>query len=103
MADTTNYFVWKQLINTISLSNSRCDINTTQKIIQGILDDMKQVEVNPNPFFKCKVEQMVFLIKTLSFLDDNNKEPLQNGINELCMMCQEYITEQNNKNELQTY
>ena len=96
MTDTTNYFVWKQLINAISLSNSRCTIKTTQKIIQGILDDMKQ-ESNPNPFFKCKVEQMVFLIKTLSFLDDNNKEPLQNGINELCILCQKYIAEQNSK------
>ena len=90
MTDTTNYFVWKQLINAISLSNSRCSIETTQKVIQGILDDMKQ-EVNPNLFFKCKIEQMAFLIKTLSFLDDNNKEPLQNGINDLCKMCQEYL------------
>jgi len=96
MTDTTNLFVWKQLINAISLSNSRCSIETTQKVIQGILDDMKQ-EVNPNPFFKCKIEQMAFLIKTLSFLDDNNKEPLQNGINDLCKMCQEYIAEQNSK------
>lgn len=96
MTDTTNYFVWKQLINTILLSNARCSIKTTQKLLLGVLDDMKH-DVNTNLFIKCKIEQMVFLIKTLSFLDDNNKEPLQNGIKELCMMCQEYIAEQNSK------
>jgi hypothetical protein len=97
MANTTNYFVWMQLINTISLSNSRCDIKTTKDIIQGILDDMNGIE-NPNPFFKCKIEQMLFLHKTLSFLDETNKDPLKTGINELCEMCQQHIKEQTNKN-----
>ena len=95
MANTTNYFVWKQVINAISLSNSRCDTKTTKNVIQGIMDDINDME-NPNPFFKCKIEQMVFLHKTLSFLDETNKKPLQNGINELCEMCHQYIKEQTN-------
>ncbi len=97
MANTTNFFVWKQLINAISLSNSRCNTKTTKNIIQSIMDDINNME-NPNPFFKCKIEQMVFLHKTLSFLDETNKKPLQNGINELCEMCYQYIKEQTNTN-----
>lgn len=96
MSETTNYFIWKQVINAISLSNSGCETNTTQKILQGIMDDMNKMETS-NPFFKCKIEQMLFLFKTLSFLGESNKEPLQNGINELCDMCHQYIKEQNSK------
>lgn len=94
MTDNTNYFVWQMLVNTISVANSRCTIKSTHKIIQGIVDNINQGE-KTNPFFKCKIEQMLFLMNTLSYLDDKNKKPLQKGIRELCDMCQEYIKEQN--------
>lgn len=95
MTETSNYYVWKQLINAISLSNSRCESKTTQIIIQDIMDDMNDKSKSDfnNPFFKCKIEQMLFLFKSLSFLDESNKRPLQNGIEELCKICQQHIKE----------
>ena len=96
MTETTNYFLWKELFNAISLSNNTCSLKTTQKIIQEIVDDINQEET-PHLFFKCKLEQMLFLMNTLSYLDNNNKKPIQKGINGLCDMCQEYIKERISK------
>lgn len=92
LSPNSNYFVWEQLINVIILSNERCDTKTTKKIVVGIMTDLNNSN-DPNPFFKCKIEQMLFLYKTLSFLGEKDSKPLKDGIAELCHMCKNYVYE----------
>lgn len=97
--------IWCMIINSIIISNARCNISTTKEIILNVKEDLESMNnsdnaVSPNLFIKTKIEQMLLLYNILSYMDDTNDNSTYHIKNEITNLCNECLTYLNNKKKL---